>query len=202
MSSQPSIYTSVYPLHIASKLLGFLIFTLDADFMPKFTRLDFIFIALATTINLAMNFIYWTTIFDFVFERSTIINISIPYITLAQNIIVIVIIISSFFKVDDVCEILRKFRDIDEEFENFKVKFDYKSDRRMIIKWIFALFLAIVVILIIRFSSNLYFSHTNSIKTNIYYFWCFCGSTVLLLSFKLAALGVKIRFQKVNECLR
>ncbi|KAG5670399.1 hypothetical protein PVAND_000667 [Polypedilum vanderplanki] len=201
---KPALYESIKPLHIAAKLLGFLVFTVDDEkFTPKFKFCDIFFILSGISSNFLMNYIYWTTIFDFVFERSSIINISIPFITLSQNIIVITITIAGFFKIHKVCDILRKFSEIDEEFGKcFNIKIDYEKQKQKAVKLIVSMSLMVIVIVLIRYTSNLIYSPTSSIKTNIYYFMCFCGSTVLLLSFKFAALGVKMRFENVNKCLR
>jgi hypothetical protein len=202
--TKPSVYTSVRPLHIAAKILGFLVFTIDEEnFKPKFTLADLFFLASGIGLNFLMNYIYWTTIFDFIFERSTIMNISIPFITLCQNIIVGIILFAGFFRIREVCEIFRKFSEIDEEFErSFMVKFDYREQGKKTKRVTVTMFALITVIIVIRYSSNLIYMDSSSVKTNIYYFVCFCGSTVLLLSFKFAALGVKMRFEGVNRCLR
>lgn len=202
-TTMSSTYSVIQPFHIIMKLMGFTLFTIDAKFKAKFKIFDWICLALAVCSVALINYFYWTAYVVIILPRPTVVNASVPYINLCQNFISIAIIIGSFVKRNEICQIFEKFNEIDEQLRvNFDVKFDYKSQKCKLIRWTIATFSAPGFIVILRVISGYRKQNRIGRKEDVLFYWYLSSAFIIMMSFKLVACAVKMRYETINECLR
>lgn len=200
-----SIYSSARPLHFASKIFGFLIFSVDfrSNFATKLKSQDFFFIFVAIFANIFMNLIYWLQFFDTTVIGSAVISKSLPIVTFLQYFMCSIVMILSFVKRREFSTILRKFHEIDTTLrDEFSTKFNYHRDKRTLINIVSSTLFAFAIVIICCGIIEAIKRKKVNAKDEIYIFWCLCSTSIILMNFIAVIYAVKVRFGIVNGVLR
>jgi hypothetical protein len=199
-----SPYTAIKPLHIFVKFLGFAVFSIDDTSLDSSVKvLDFFFILAAVLISIFIHYVYWTAYFVIVLPKPSVVNATVPYISLCQNFVCIAITVVSFIKRKDICDILKKLREVDDEFlQHFGVKFDYKRQRTKVIRLMLLLLSFPGVVIVVRFVSGYKKQYKIGRQQDVLFYWHMSSAISIMVVFWMAALGVRSRFEGINRCLR
>ncbi|KAG5666462.1 hypothetical protein PVAND_014489 [Polypedilum vanderplanki] len=199
-----SIYTSAQPLHLASKIFGFLIFSIEnKSFTVTIKNSDYFFIICNIVVNLLIFCVYW---FQFLGENtidSNVISKGIPIVTFMQYSISTFVMILSFIRRKNFVVILKMFNEIDLILrEEFGVKFNYCKERQIVRNIIISLINGFITIILFCGIVEVFKTKKINPKDEIYLFWCLSTTSLVLINFSFIAFAIKMRFEKVNEVLR
>ncbi|KAG5668013.1 hypothetical protein PVAND_015970 [Polypedilum vanderplanki] len=202
-----SVYTAFHPLHIYAKFFGFAIFSINRkNFTTKFSLSDAFFVIIALSMNAFVNYSYWKviskpSIFQSAVKYKSTINLSAPFVMFCQYLTYSVIMIISVIKKDELCLILRKLKKIDADFEEFRVKFDYEMEQKLMKKIIYLVSAIIFGLMLLNRVSSIFCDAHVDLKYDAYFLWILNCGAVLLVGFIVVAVAIRKRFRRVNLCI-
>jgi hypothetical protein len=202
-----SPYTSFLPLHVYAKFFGFAVFSVnDKTFTTKFRLSDGFFAVLAVAMNAFVNYTYWIlvmkpSVFQSTVKFQSAIKMSAPLVMFSQYLVYTTIMIVSIIKRSDLCLILRKLKKVDGDLEEFRVKFDYREEQRVVRRVTFLVISIIFGLMLLSRVGGLFCDVHIDFKYDAYFLWILNCGAVLLLGFSAVAVCIKNRFRSVNICI-
>lgn len=207
-SSVQSSYTSYLPLHIYGKIFGFGLFSISPkNFSTRFRATDLIIGIFAACFNAFVICVYYIIFTRPNFIQSTVkfhstVGLTTPLVMFCQYLAYTAIMILSIMKRNDLCLILKKLKKIDHDLDEFRIRFDYRKEMRLIRKILVIVVSLIVSMMVLTKVSEQYCGIHIDYKFDIYFFWVLNCGVILLLGFCAVAGAIRNRFNGVNKCIR
>lgn len=196
---EPSIFTSLNPLLVASQFTGFNLFTIDRKkWKAIITAWDFLLIFKTILCCIIVHYSYWNSRFEFNVHGSKVVQSSIPKLIYVNLIGYTLIQIWLFLKRSDFVKMLKLLNEIDEKFEDLYLKFDYpKQKRNLTISQIIFTILVTLLSLSVRVCFNFY-NLNISYQWNFIQLYVFISSEIIAHHLIVGFIGIRHRFEKLN----
>lgn len=130
MTQELTILDAAEPLLFISKFTGYSLFTIDRKtWRARVTKLDILAILLTIWINLGLNCIYWKSIISVEANVNTISKVSLPILVYLDYVINVIGVLWIFMNSCKISELLRLFKEIDENFMDIGGCVDYRREK-------------------------------------------------------------------------
>lgn len=202
-----NIMDVVAPFHIFSKIGGFTVFTINPKTLKvRLTILDVGIYLLSISVSIWSYISFWEFFSERVSHGSEITNLTLPILVFYDLTVMFINFLSQIFLRFRIAGIFEKFIRVDEKLTELNVHFDYRSQRSSLIVYCIILYVILAAIIGIHFAI-FYLNQLNGGLLS-------CALTVFhgsynLMSFityynqyALLMYAVKMRFAKLNQCLK
>lgn len=200
---ESSLFTTIRPLIIISKITGFTLFTIDSKLSKiSIKKLEIFNIISIIFINLTLNCIYWKSYINFSMLGGTVASHSLPILIYLDYLRSVVAVTWFYTKRHEIFGIFLKFVEIDEKLLELNVKFDNKRQKKNLISIIlltFSVHLTFAVscgltIFIYKFSKNSFLAIFTS--------WTIICEGIMFLNMFIPLLAIRISFTAINRVIK
>lgn len=197
-----SVYDSVRPLHLLSKLVGFTLFSLDTKTRRVYFRKTDGFLAVLHLILLvALNCLYWNTYFVFKVHSSEVMKAFFPALAYTNYIMFNCAKVWTFCHRNSFGELLELIHEIDGDLVELGFQFDYKRQRQFVVKLILSLNLVEVGMTLIVYGSTEYYNIGIGWDVFIFTSFGFISNMTLINQFLTSVYGVNLRYKAINAII-
>lgn len=197
-----NVYTSLHPLHLVLKFLGFALFTVDSkSFKITYTIIDGLFLLLHVFLGVILSFFFWTTPFLFYTHMSEVVVSFFPGLVYLILIVFTGVRVWLFYHRYRFVELFKLVKAVDDTLESLGFQFDYKKQWRVIVSKIafnnILEFGTVAACYVYQRIYNAYISY----KIFLVSFYSFFSNLVFATQFMLLVCVVSERYKAMNEVL-
>lgn len=197
-----SFLTSIKPLIVICQLTGFFLFQINTKiWRAEVKKLNILSSFVSITVCIACHYIYWSSYFGFDAHGTKIPKNIMPKLLYSNLIFYSLVKICLFWKRQKFAKLLWFIHQIDENFKELDVKFDYEEDRKMILKVCGGTFALIVVSSLIGLSVQLGYMINIDPTLSILNFCGFFYGSIIVFQNLTAMIGIRRRFVAFNKFL-
>lgn len=201
-NSKLSILSALQPLIIVLQVTGFAIFTINpSNFQADIKNFNKFFGLVTIIANLILHYIFWNSYYSFDEQGTEVAKSALPKMIYACVLVYTLGKILNFMNRQKIANFLKKFHEIDDRFKQLDITFDYKNDRKMIVKTLLGVCALALVVCVLGFCVTTTFLSNMDMSLSIFLFFGNASQFIITYQIIIYMIGIRCRYEAVNKFL-